>query len=254
MAEFLNTSRISTELERIITDAEERLVIISPYIKVEQRILEKLEDAAKRGITVRVIHGKRDLRSDERGRLKPLSSLSAVVELLYRENLHAKCYLNEEQAILTSMNLYEVSKGNDEMGILVFRAGNDRPLYQDIEAEAHWIYTHSSKSPSASAVKPISRVESSSVSEQPPTVTEQTLGIPCHGFCIRCKNIVLLEPLKPYCSRCFADWNKYGNTEYGESYCHLCGEFNTRTVRKPLCLSCYRIYQGEFFFYSDFFS
>lgn len=254
MAEFLNTSRISTELERIITDAEERLVIISPYIKAEQRILEKLEDAAKRGVAVRVIHGKRDLRSDERGRLKPLSSLSTVVELLYRENLHAKCYLNEGQAILTSMNLYEVSKGNDEMGILVSRAGNDRSLYRDIDEEAHWIYAHSSKSPSTPAMKPVPRVESPPVSEQVPTVTERSLGIPCLGFCIRCKNIIPLEALKPHCSRCLAEWSKYGNTEHGERYCHICGEFHTVTMRKPLCLSCYRIYQGELDFYGNIFS
>ena len=37
-----------------------------------------------------------------------------------RKNLHAKCYLNEKEALLTSMNLYEYSQEhNDEMGILV---------------------------------------------------------------------------------------------------------------------------------------
>jgi phosphatidylserine/phosphatidylglycerophosphate/cardiolipin synthase-like enzyme len=51
-------------------------------------------------------------------------------------NLHAKCYLNETTAIVTSMNLYEFSQqNNDEMGILVTWDA-DRQLYQDIYAEA----------------------------------------------------------------------------------------------------------------------
>ena len=29
------------------------------------------------------------------------------IQTLFRRNLHAKCYLNEKEALLTSMNLYE---------------------------------------------------------------------------------------------------------------------------------------------------
>ena len=40
----------------------------------------------------------------------------------YCKNLHAKCYLNGNRALLTSMNLYEFSQvNNHEIGVLVVR-------------------------------------------------------------------------------------------------------------------------------------
>lgn len=52
------------------------------------------------------------------------------------ENLHAKCYVNEREAIVTSMNLYEFSQvNNHEMGIYVTKA-DDPQLYEEIYTEA----------------------------------------------------------------------------------------------------------------------
>ena len=50
--------------------------------------------------------------------------------------LHAKCYLNEKEAIVTSMNLYSYSQdNNDEMGIYVTKK-EDPELYEEISNEA----------------------------------------------------------------------------------------------------------------------
>ena len=55
------------------------------------------------------------------------------------ENLHAKCYLNETAAIITSMNLYEFSQvNNNEMGILVDRL-TDTECFVEAEKEAQRI-------------------------------------------------------------------------------------------------------------------
>ena len=59
MAEFLTTTGISYRLEEIIKSANERLVIISPYLKVNPRIKELLEDKDRLKIDVRVIYGKK---------------------------------------------------------------------------------------------------------------------------------------------------------------------------------------------------
>ena len=54
----------------------------------------------------------------------------------FLENLHAKCYLSEKEAILTSMNLYEYSQvNNEEMGIHITKE-NDPELYGEIRTEA----------------------------------------------------------------------------------------------------------------------
>jgi phosphatidylserine/phosphatidylglycerophosphate/cardiolipin synthase-like enzyme len=55
------------------------------------------------------------------------------------KNLHAKCYMNEEMCIVTSLNLYEFSQvNNNEMGILIRRA-EDSQLYKDAYEEAQRI-------------------------------------------------------------------------------------------------------------------
>ena len=55
------------------------------------------------------------------------------------KNLHAKCYMNEEMCIITSLNLYEFSQvNNNEMGILIQRS-DDGQLYKDAYEEAQRI-------------------------------------------------------------------------------------------------------------------
>ena len=69
-------------------------------------------------VDIRIIYGKSELQPDESEWLQGLDA----VKTSYRKDLHAKCYLNEDMALLTSMNLYEFSeKNNDEMGVLVSR-------------------------------------------------------------------------------------------------------------------------------------
>ncbi|MDE1465910.1 phospholipase D family protein [Spartinivicinus poritis] len=104
-------------------------------VKVNERIKELLEDKNRLKIDIRLIYGKNELQPDEIDWLKSLD----FVRTSFCKNLHAKCYLNEELAIITSLNLYEFSQvNNNEMGILVQRA--DEPdLYNDAYEEAQRI-------------------------------------------------------------------------------------------------------------------
>ena len=44
---------------------------------------------------------------------------SSDIDVYFNEKLHAKCYMNEDTAIITSMNLYEASEKNRELGVLI---------------------------------------------------------------------------------------------------------------------------------------
>ncbi|TOR05048.1 DNA repair protein, partial [Vibrio parahaemolyticus] len=44
MAKFLNTSATNYYLEELIKNASERLILISPFLKLNDRIRELLED------------------------------------------------------------------------------------------------------------------------------------------------------------------------------------------------------------------
>lgn len=131
MAKFLDTTGVSYHLQQLINKANERLVLISPFLKINERIKQSLEDKNRMKIDIRVIYGKNELQPEENNWLKSMTSIRSS----FCKDLHAKCYLNESEAIITSMNLYEFSQvNNNEMGIYVVK-GSDPTLYNEIYEE-----------------------------------------------------------------------------------------------------------------------
>lgn len=116
MAKFLNTSATTYVLEQLINKAKSKVVLVSPYLKLNKRIKQIIEDRANEGIEFYFVYGKQELKSTEKDWLLTIDK----VNLFYCDDLHAKCYLNESYCIITSMNLYEFSQvNNNEMGILL---------------------------------------------------------------------------------------------------------------------------------------
>ena len=191
MAEFLTTTGVSYRLEEIIKSSTERLVLISPFLRVNERIKELLEDKNRLKIDVRVIYGKNELQPEENNWLESMTSIRTS----FCKNLHAKCYLNENEALLTSMNLYEFSQiNNNEMGILVSR-DQEPELYNEILQESMRIVRVSEE-----IRVTVARVEASEeIGERPagrkPRTKPQT---PSDGFCIRCKTALSANPAQPY--------------------------------------------------------
>ncbi|EHA1082413.1 DNA repair protein [Photobacterium damselae] len=135
MAKFLNTSATTYYLEELIKNASERLIIISPFLKLNDRVRELLEDKDRLKIDIRIVYGKSELQPDEINWLKGLS----FVRTSFCKNLHAKCYMNECSCIITSLNLYEFSQvNNNEMGIFIDR-DEDTEIYRESYEEAQRI-------------------------------------------------------------------------------------------------------------------
>lgn len=151
------------------------------------------------------------------------------------ENLHAKCYLNESEAILTSMNLYEYSQvNNQEMGVHVTKT-EDPELYADILNETRRLIRIS---------------DEIRVTVEKVVVAEPAKGSPAtraeHGFCIRCGKDIALNPAAPYCPDCYKIWRKYENGTYQEEHCHICGKAHSATMTKPVCFECYKKHKARF--------
>jgi phosphatidylserine/phosphatidylglycerophosphate/cardiolipin synthase-like enzyme len=135
MAKFLDTTGVNFFLQNLIKDASVQLVLVSPYLQLNDRIRELLEDKNRLKIDVRIVYGKVELRPDEITWLRGLD----LVRTSFCKNLHAKCYMSEHGCIVTSMNLYEFSQvNNNEMGIY-FDATDDRQLYSDAKEEVQRI-------------------------------------------------------------------------------------------------------------------
>lgn len=141
MAKFLTTLEVSARIEKIIRESIHEITLISPYLKLSKILFDRLKDTDKRNIKIRLIYGKKELSSEEFRLLSELVNL----ELYFYENLHAKCYFNEDLMVITSLNLHEFSQANNrEMGILIKRK-EDEKLYNDAVKEAKSILQNSSK-------------------------------------------------------------------------------------------------------------
>jgi hypothetical protein len=131
MAKFLTTVGNSFYIEQIILNAKNSLTLVTPYLKLSKNLIERIADAENRRVKITLIYGKSALHVNEHKKLNALKNL----ELYFCENLHAKCYHNEDSLIITSMNLYEFSERNNrEMGLLIERA-SDTDIYEETQRE-----------------------------------------------------------------------------------------------------------------------
>ena len=236
MAKFLKTTGVSYHLQQLIDNADETLILISPFLKVNDRLRQSLEDKDRMKIDIRVIYGKNELAPKEIDWLRSLQ----FIRTSFLENLHAKCYLSEKEAILTSMNLYEYSQvNNEEMGIYVTKE-DDPELYGEIRTEAQRLLRISDEI----------RVSVEKVTKEKDLSSKKKVskGIVAgeKGFCIRCKKEIALSITSPYCAGCYKSWKRYSNKSYEEKHCHNCGEEHKTTMEKPVCYSCFKKNRKKF--------
>ncbi len=229
MAKFLETTGISYHLQQLINKANEKLVLISPYLKINEHIKQSLEDKNRLKIDIRVVYGKNELQPEENNWLKSMTSIRSS----FCKDLHAKCYLNENEAIITSMNLYEFSQvHNNEMGIYIEKS-NDPVLYQDIYNEAHRLIRISDEI--------IVSVEKAPVKDNKTNITKQAVKVESKngkqtGYCIRTGVEIPFNIEKPMSYEAFKSWNKHADKDYPEKFCHFSGEPSNgeNSVNKPI--------------------
>lgn len=235
MAKFLTTSWVSSHIEDIIKRAKEKVVLVSPYLQFSQNFYQRLKDAESHKVDITIIYGKSELNSKETELLSNLEKLN----LFYSENLHAKCYFNESEMVITSMNMYEYSeKNNREMGVFISKK-DDPEIFEEANHETLSILN--------SAVPVNLKKKAVKKSNIPLELQRKLQGrvapnkySPSSGYCIRCSESIPLDSERPYCSNCFYTWSQFENPHYEETTCHQCGYDNNSTIMKPVCYSCYK--------------
>lgn len=235
MADFLTTYGISYRIETIIMEAKKDLTLVSPYLQLSKTFYERLKDASNRVVNIKIIYGKDELKPNERNSLAELDN----VELYYFENLHAKCYFNETDMVITSMNMYEFSeKNNREMGVHITKQ-NDLGLYEKALNEALSII----QSSEIIQLTKTNRQLKKDTSKQSSKSNKKEDKKPKRGYCIRCESRIPYDIEKPYCWDCYSTWAQFENPDYEENVCHSCGEFGGSTMAKPVCYDCYKKYE-----------
>ena len=151
--------------------------------------------------------------------------------------------MNENEAVVTSMNLYRYSQdNNDEMGVLVSKE-KDPDLYEEIHHEA-MMYVGDDSAAMVQVAE--SGREYSAGKTTRKKKSRATSKAPTDGYCIRCRTDLPVNPAqpRPYCNPHYKSWNRYKNDKYKEQHCHTCGKKHAATLRNPLCPACHEKYKG----------
>ena len=173
--------------------------------------------SADKGVRVKMIYRNNKVEKTELDRLKTIKN----IELKSTNDLHAKCYFNEKEMIITSLNLLDTSEKNWEMGIYIDK-NEDKDIFDAAIRDCLTIFSDSISPPNIS----IQNIEKS--------FFKTTM----RAFCIRCECNIPFDVTKPYCRNCFSEWSLWSNEDYTETYCHLCGDYETTVRLKPLCYDC----------------
>lgn len=232
MAKFLNTTGVSYHLEELIKGTKDRLILISPYLQFTDRIKEHLSNLNIQKRDIRIVYRENKLQLEENNWLEGQIGIRTSL----CKNLHAKCYINENEAIITSMNLYEFSQqNNNEMGIYISKA-QDADLYNATLEEVQRLLTISEEI----------RVTVKKVTADTPPKTEKKIvevkpsntksSDKPNGFCIRTGVPIPFNVEKPMSYDAFKSWSKFSDRDYAEKFCHFSGEPSNgeTSVSKPI--------------------
>lgn len=121
MAKFITGENLENAVYEIIWEAESNLLIVSPFIKLDdyfKKLFDKHINNPK--LHILIVFGKNEreisksLSKNDFDYFKKFLNISIV----YIPNLHAKYYGNENKGVITSINLYDYSfKNNIEFGV-----------------------------------------------------------------------------------------------------------------------------------------
>jgi hypothetical protein len=259
MVEFINATQARGAIERILSKAKYDMVMISPYIKINDDFISRLSDAGQRKVKILIVCHNEDLKPGEREKLEQIPNL----EIRFNERVHAKCFYNEDTMVISSLNLYDSSLGdNREMGVLLRNTDNDKEAFTDAKAEAQFIIrecqSDTSRSKPASngrnqvAKKPTEYKNKNETQPECQPSIENTIvknlsnyfGVikseDESGHCIRCGENIPLKLDAPYCPDCYRTWTKYKDEDYKEKYCLKCGRPEDTSMKRPLCITCYK--------------
>ncbi|HEY4650264.1 MAG TPA: hypothetical protein VIG72_02570, partial [Pontibacter sp.] len=160
----------------------------------------------------------------------------------YYDDLHAKCYLNDDSMIITSLNLYEFSMANNkEMGVLINKNDPaDSRLFEEALNEVDYINQNSKRFEVGSSKSSFNKSIFNNVAEKSETKVKNVDNAPSNykpkGYCIRTGVEIPFNPDRPLSYEAYQIWNQFGDIDYPERFCHFTGEPSKgeTSVRRPI--------------------
>jgi phosphatidylserine/phosphatidylglycerophosphate/cardiolipin synthase-like enzyme len=262
--EIINQSDTVNRLNRLINEAQRKLLLVSPYVSLDKlrTLVRHLHNALGRGVKVQLIIRAKDVST---GNSDPLASEAIQglcekgMELCLLKDLHAKIYLSERNALLTSLNLLESSFNNSiEVGAwLTARTPEYAMVESFIRDEIQPTSEKVAAVPKPAVLPPISEPvpakrrsqarRTTSREDSPPPMDFELEGLDEEeGACIRCAASIGFNQDRPLCKDCFTVWKRYGDPNHPEKHCHSCGDRADTSLAKPLCRDCFQESRNAF--------
>jgi phosphatidylserine/phosphatidylglycerophosphate/cardiolipin synthase-like enzyme len=253
--EVIAGPRVSVDVLELIERAQDKLLLVSPYFKPWGRLEQSIQNAVMaRGVdTTLLLRGGRD-RKKQYNAAKPIEEAGA--HLVFLKRLHAKVYLSESEAVLTSMNLLESSALDSWEIAMRISKDKDAGIYEDVVAQCEKMMLQAAQAAAREKVSSMREKMAgfgtelfSAVTSGPSKGQAATKDSPKSsksassgekGSCIRCAKSIKLDIKRPLCKSCWKLWSKFKNEDYEEKYCLGCGKEHKTSFAKPMCYGCYK--------------
>ncbi len=211
-------AEVEPQIRSIVQNSKRYVTFVTPYLDLWGHLQTEIQKAVKRGVTVQIVVRAGE---DKRKRTEDLEWLiQNKAEVYELDKLHAKIYMNEKSLLVSSMNLTDASTTNShEFAVIVTDLNSSETLRKY-----------------AFGLLGSGRRFDSHGNQKPAYVRRHGNQL---GKCIRCSKTIGFDTKRPLCEDCYEEWNRYGNEEYAERFCHSCGKRADLTKAKPLCSDCY---------------
>ena len=124
MIRILSTKGLAVQIRDIIREARKRVVLISPFLDEDSDIYNYLHELRGKSYMVPIFVITRTpeqvLKSHKKSQCNAIKKLSEIPDCFvhYCHDLHTKCYFNESDMIITSLNILSTSEENNfELGV-----------------------------------------------------------------------------------------------------------------------------------------
>lgn len=259
MIEVVQGHILNERLDEIIRNATERLMLVSPYIRLHHRTVDALKLLKQTPeIRLTVCFGKAEGQYEKSFHTEALVLLKEMpnIRIVYEERLHAKFYANDNASLFTSMNLYDYSVDNNiEVG--VFAADESRSgrklavegwdYFIEVIDNAVEVFdrrpnfekgflgltqgryidstTMRDDLQAAPEVSKFTRPKKAVVNPTFETdVKPKKAAATLMGYCIRTGEEIPFNRDEPMSPKAFKSWVRFEDEEYPEKYCHFSGE------------------------------
>lgn len=249
MIKFLDGDAISAKIIQTIREADVYLTLVSPYIKLTNKIKSELTYLGKNkpDVEIEIVFGKNDLNPSKSLSNEDFEFLKTLqnIRISYVKDLHAKIYCSENRLTLTSLNLHEFSQAyNYEAAFVIENSKSIIGSLVNTKTDLAWdealefvnkvienstpvyhkgkVYETSWLGFSTKLVEEYDEDNSETFFKNPTKPQDLTRL----GFCIRTSVKIPFNIKAPYSDTAYKSWKRYGNENYTEKYCHYSGELS----------------------------